>query len=500
MSQFLRSVLEHDHPLFIYNLDQLERAAGESVAASLVAAIYQRAHNILRALKLDPAQSTGEEIYKALLVAASRNDAPQFFADTSYVLLPYEGGPVSFNLQDLVESSHHQLSYHDRKRDSAQRHLRSEVVRRYAEHDRTDNKLVYSLTREADIKRENDKDYSSLKFAPIEREDAPSMLAVGDIFTDAFIKLGDETAKVFKDDDGTEWLAVPYGRKPPYERVDIVKSVGPSPNAAVSCKRLGLNVDLMAWVGDDETGKEAIEYLNQQGIGTEDMVIEKDKLTSYWYVLSYKADRTMLIKSEKYNYNFIPPKKTPDWIYLSYTGKDSWPLHEQLLEYLTVNPSIKLAFQPGTFQFGWGAEKLAGIYKRSHIVIMNREEAMDVTGKGYDDVRILANSLHELGPQIVVITDGPNGSYASYDYKFVTIPNYPDIAPPLDRTGAGDAFASTIVAGLALGKHMDEALLWAPINSMSVVQKMGAQAGLLKQPDISKYLKKAPQEYKVTTL
>jgi ribokinase len=326
------------------------------------------------------------------------------------------------------------------------------------------------------------------------------MLAIGDIFTDAFIKLGDETAKVFKDDDGVEWLAVPYGRKPPYERVDIVKSVGPSPNAAVSCKRLGLNVDLMAWVGDDETGEEAIDYLQQQGIGTSDMVIEKGKLTSYWYVLSYKADRTMLIKSEKYNYAFVPPKKVPDWIYLSYTGKDSWPLHEQLLDYLTANPSIKLAFQPGTFQFDWGAEKLAGIYKRSYIAIMNREEAMDVTGKGYDDVRALANGLHDLGPQIVVITDGPNGSYASYDYKFVTIPNYPDIAPPLDRTGAGDAFASTIVAGLALGKTMDEVLPWAPINSMSVVQKMGAQAGLLHQDEIAEYLKKAPENYKVTTL
>jgi sugar/nucleoside kinase (ribokinase family) len=188
----------------------------------------------------------------------------------------------------------------------------------------------------------------------------------------------------------------------------------------------------------------------------------------------------------------------PDWIYLSLLGGESWQLHEDLLAYLEHHPEIKLAFQPGTFHFKWGAEKLAGIYRRSHIVVMNREEAVEVTGKSYDSLKDLTMALHELGPQIVVVTDGPNGSYASYDYKLVQIPNYPDPAPPLDRTGACDAFASTIVAALAQGESMDTALTWAPINSMSVVQKLGAQAGLLHKDELKKYLAEAPEWYKVT--
>jgi ribokinase len=123
---------------------------------------------------------------------------------------------------------------------------------------------------------------------------------------------------------------------------------------------------------------------------------------------------------------------------------------------------------------------------------------MSVTGKGYDSIRDLANGLHDLGPHVVVITDGPNGSYASYDFKLVTIPNYPDPAPPLDRTGAGDAFASTIVAALAMGETMDTALTWAPINSMSVVQELGAQKGLLSLDKLKKYLASAPEDYKLT--
>ena len=80
------------------------------------------------------------------------------------------------------------------------------------------------------------------------------------------------------------------------------------------------------------------------------------------------------------------------------------------------------------------------------------------------------------------------------------VPNYPDPAPPLDRTGAGDAFASTIVAALALGETVATALTWAPINSMSVVQKLGAQAGLLGVEDIQKYLSEAPEWYKTEEL
>lgn len=498
MSKTLAILIGNDHPLFVANITQMEKASGHAgIDTALIAEVIEKAHVVMRRLGIDPADTSAKELYYALKGAVHSGRAHDLLVNTEYVLLAIDGQAVSFNFQDAIENYHHELHFESRTSAHGQRHLRAEIIKRYAAHERTDEAHVHNLAEAAGLKPPHDEGHPELQLST---ENKPSLLAVGDIFTDAFIKLGDETARIFKDDDGVEWLGVPYGRKPPYERVDIVKSVGPSPNAAVSCKRLGLDVSLASWVGDDETGREMIDHLKHQGIATESMIIETGKKTSYWYVLSYKADRTMLIRSELYDYKFIAPNTAPDWMYLSYAGKDSWPLHEEVLKYLKANPSIKLAFQPGTFQFGWGAEKLAGIYQRSQIVIMNREEAMDVTGRGYDDVHALANGLHDLGPQIVVITDGPNGSYASYDYKFVTIPNYPDPAPPLDRTGAGDAFASTIVAALALGKTMDEALLWAPINSMSVVQKMGAQAGLLRQDEIEAFLANAPETYKIRQL
>jgi ribokinase len=228
------------------------------------------------------------------------------------------------------------------------------------------------------------------------------------------------------------------------------------------------------------------------------MSVQKGIATNYYYVLRMGAERTLLIRNEDYDYKWQTPSYTPDWIYLAETSPRSWDLHMDLLKYLDEHHDTKLAFQPGSFHFKWGVEKLKDVYKRAHIVIMNREEAMKVTGKSHDSIRTLAIALHELGPQIVVITDGPDGSYASYDFKLVTIPNYPDPAPPLDRTGAGDSFASTIVAALAMGEPMDTALTWAPINSMSVVQQLGAQKGLLSLDKLKGYLAQAPEEYKLT--
>ena len=108
----------------------------------------------------------------------------------------------------------------------------------------------------------------------------------------------------------------------------------------------------------------------------------------------------------------------------------------------------------------------------------------------------LIEGLHALGPSYVVVTDGADGSYASHDGKVWRVSNYPDPAKPLDRTGAGDAFASTIVAALALGEPFAVGLSWAPINSMSVVQKLGAQEGLLERAAIQKLLDAAPSTYK----
>ncbi|KKW28054.1 MAG: hypothetical protein UY71_C0033G0008, partial [Parcubacteria group bacterium GW2011_GWB1_52_7] len=55
---------------------------------------------------------------------------------------------------------------------------------------------------------------------------------------------------------------------------------------------------------------------------------------------------------------------------------------------------------------------------------------------------------------------------------------------------------STFTVALALGKSVREALMWGPVNSMSVVQQIGARAGLLTRERLEEYLAKAPEDYR----
>ena len=109
----------------------------------------------------------------------------------------------------------------------------------------------------------------------------------------------------------------------------------------------------------------------------------------------------------------------------------------------------------------------------------------------------LSKKIHALGPKIVSISDGPNGAYLYQNNELWHISTYSDIAPPFERTGAGDAFSSTVTCALALGLSPLEAFSWGPINAMSVVQQIGAQKGLLSREKIEEYLKNAPENYKV---
>ncbi len=165
-----------------------------------------------------------------------------------------------------------------------------------------------------------------------------------------------------------------------------------------------------------------------------------------------------------------------------------------------MNPSVSLAFQPGTFQMKLGTTELKDIYKRTTIFFCNIAEAERILGVATLGVKELIKRMHALGPKIVVLTDGHNGTYAYAGEEVMFQPIYPDALPPYERTGAGDAFASTTVGALALGKDLETALKWGSINSASVVQQIGAQKGLLTRKEIEDKLKNAPEEFKSKTL
>lgn len=326
-------------------------------------------------------------------------------------------------------------------------------------------------------------------------------VAIGDTVTDAFIHIKETSAHI-DIDKGSREICMKFADKIPYDEVYVIPAVGNSANASVAAARLGLKSALVSNIGDDYFGQECLDALKKEKVATEFIETNKGQKTNYHYVLWYEDERTILIKHEKYDYK-LPDIDSPGWIYLSSLGENSLEFHNKLEEYLNERPEIKLAFQPGTFQMKFGKEALKGIYKRSDLFLCNREESQRILETDENDIKKLLKEMAALGPKIVVITDGVRGAY-SYDGstslttggpEMLFMRPYPDPAPPLERTGAGDAFSATFTVALAMGKSVRESMMWAPVNPMSVVQQIGARAGLLTREQIEEYLTKAPTDY-----
>ncbi len=325
------------------------------------------------------------------------------------------------------------------------------------------------------------------------------VLCVGDVVTDAFIKLFDDKAHTYVDEHGVSTLAMEYGTKIPFDKALVVEGVGNAANAAVSLTKLGLRCGFVTNVGEDKYGRGIIAALNAKNVDTRQVRVNPGKVTNYHYVLWYKEERTILINHEKYDYVWpnLRKQEAPQWIYFSSIAENALEYHDELADWLDENPEVKLAFQPGTFQMKAGAERLKRIYKHADILVLNKEEAALVGGGDVNNVHDLFDKLHELvGPEdVICITDGPAGAYASSPEGRWFMPIYPDLAPPYERTGAGDAFASTFTAAIMRGKSLQEALRWGPVNSMNVVQHAGAQEGLLNEAALLEFLAKAPEWY-----
>lgn len=311
-------------------------------------------------------------------------------------------------------------------------------------------------------------------------------LAIGDTVTDAFITLDDARIDTDPDpeDKGLDEICLRFGDKVPYKDLTVVPGVGNSANAAVAASRLGLKTGLITDIGNDAFGEEILENFKKENVDTEHVRVHDDTPTNYHFVLSYKAERTILVKHQRYAYAFPGACEAPKMLYLSSLGESAESYHEAIADYLEANPGIMVAFQPGTFQMKMGKEKLARIYRRADLFFANKEEYQRILNVATSDVTNLLEEMRKLGPKTPILTDGRKGAFALTKDGVVQVPMFPDPAPPVERTGAGDAFSSTTAALFGTGMPLKDAMVRGTINSAYVVQKIGAQAGLLTKNEL----------------
>lgn len=325
------------------------------------------------------------------------------------------------------------------------------------------------------------------------------IIAIGDTTVDEFIRLKEAHVSCEIDEENCV-ISMAWGDKIPFDFSVLVPGVGNAANAAVAGARLGLSVGFISNVGKDRYGEEILETFKRENVDTHYITINEGLPTNHHYVLWYGSERTILIRHEAYSYALPKDLQAPKWIYLSSIRDGAEIFHDELVTWLIDHPETKLAFQPGTFQINLGKDRLMKLYGATQFAACNKAEAERILELGETDPKILLEKMHALGPKTVLVTNGRKGAYAYDGQEMFKIPMYPDPRLPYERTGAGDACTAAITAALTLDVPFKDALLWGPINSMSVVQEIGAQKGLLTRDAIEKYLTSAPSEYRIEPL
>jgi ribokinase len=253
---------------------------------------------------------------------------------------------------------------------------------------------------------------------------------------------------------------------------------GGGTNTAVAFSRLGLKTGCISALGDDNNGKIILKLLKKEKINFLGP-IKKRKLSGYSVILDSKdKDRTILtykgVNNEIY---FSEIKKfNAKWIYYSSLLEKSFQTQKKLAN-LLVRKGTKLAFNPSSYHIE--NEDLTKILKSTSILILNKEEAESLAKK-HKKTKDCLYSLSELGPEIIVITDKNNPVRCLYNQKEYNITPHKNIKV-VERTGAGDAFASGFVAGIVAKKDINYCLRLGIEESEAVIGHFGAKNNLIKK-------------------
>ncbi len=311
------------------------------------------------------------------------------------------------------------------------------------------------------------------------------VLVVGSPVIDLFLNLDSDHYKI-----QDKKILLELGDKIPSE---IKKTAlgGNGANTSVGLTRFEIPTTFYTYLGDDFFSREIQEGLTREGV---DLDVERHDETNsaVHIILDFPQDRVILSSYSKNRHGFSPKEKTFDYIFLT-SIPESWEdAYRKILEFSKSN-NIPIAFSPGTRQIEDKNETVEQVLASSKIYFSNKEEAMKITADNEQlttdrNIKNLLLTVKQLGPEIVSITDGPNGAYAidgSNNCYFIR----PVPSQGHEKTGAGDAYAAAFFAGVLNEQDVPTAMSWGVLNSSRVMEKIGAQTGLLTRNQLDEQIK-----------
>lgn len=297
--------------------------------------------------------------------------------------------------------------------------------------------------------------------------------------------IGKATQDVFLRDDEFDphcegkvcYTELPLGAKLDVSELHF-STGGNATNVAVTLARQGLHAQYLWALGHDPASEASLRALDDEGVDTSAVVQHDTLQASYSTILIAKSgERTILnyhgaLPTAKDVERLLESVETPEWVYPTALG--SVVTLERIVSWAEQR-GVKIMLNPAGSELEDPA-KLKGLLESVEVLCLNKEE-MQTLVEGETLEELVRHGLHYV--PVVIVSDGPNGVCASDGKTIVQAGMYEDV-PVIDRTGAGDAFASGFLSQWLLGKSLKDSIVFASANSTSVVGKIGAKEGILR--------------------
>ena len=303
----------------------------------------------------------------------------------------------------------------------------------------------------------------------------PKVLTIGKATQDVFL-----TSDEF--DPHTEGKVVythlPLGLKMEVKDVTFATG-GNASNVAVTLARQGLRVEYMWPLGHDPASETVLRDLDDAGVETH-RVMRNDRYQAGYstILIATNGERTILnhrgvsTDSKGTDLDFDAVAEA-DWVYPTSLANGGLELLRRIVDHAEKH-NTKVMLNPAGPELAEPA-KLKALLESVDILCVNKEEMQQLV-EGSTLEELVRHGLHYV--PVVIVSDGPNGVMASDGKTIVRAGMYEDVKV-VDRTGAGDAFASGFLSQWVQGKSLKDAIIFASANSTSVVTKIGAKAGIL---------------------
>lgn len=303
-----------------------------------------------------------------------------------------------------------------------------------------------------------------------------TILSIGKATQDVFLK-SDEFDPFTEGD--IAYTHLPLGVKMEVEDVTFATG-GNASNVAVTFARQGLQARYMWTLGIDPASETVLRDLDHEGVDTS-LVVQNDTYQAGYsnILIATNGERTILnhrgisTGPEGNDINFAAIAEA-DWIYPTSLADGGIDLLARIVT-AAQKGDTKVMLNPAGPELEH-VTKLKAILEDVDVLCVNKEEMQQLV-EGQSLEELVRHGLHFC--PVIIVSDGPNGVCASDGLTIISAGMYEDV-PVVDRTGAGDAFASGFLSQWAQGKSLKEAIIFASANSTSVVTKIGAKAGILE--------------------